>query len=124
MVERVVASEESKKAVELLKEQYGDLIFFQSSGCCEGSTPMCYPKNEYAISPNDIQIGFVRSVPYFMSKSQYEYMKHTQLILELEVGNNNTFSLNAPDGRSFVTKSRLFTDEEWSALVVALPELA
>lgn len=124
MVERVAASEESRMAIELLKEQYGELIFFQSSGCCEGSTPMCYPRHEFTIGPYDILIGYVGGVPYFISSAQYEYMKHTQLILELEVGNNNTFSLNAPDGRSFITKSRFFSDAEWSALVSEFPELA
>lgn len=123
MVDRVIASKECEQAVEQLKQQYGALLFFQSGGCCEGSTPMCYPQNEYVTSPNDIQIGTVASVPFFMSHSQYEFMKRTQLIVELDIGNNNSFSLNAPDGRSFVTKSRLFTDEEWAELLVEFPRL-
>lgn len=123
MVERVIASEECEQALEQLKQQYGALLLFQSGGCCEGSTPMCYPLNEYAIGPNDIQIGCVANVPFYISQSQYEYMKHTQLILDLDIGNNNSFSLNAPDGRSFITKSKLFSDDEWSELLVSFPEL-
>lgn len=121
MVDRVIASEACELAVVELKKEYGELLFYQSGGCCDGSTPMCYRVGELTIGPNDILLGYISDVPFYISTSQYEYWKHTQLVIDLGRGGNDTFSLVAPDGRCFVTQSRFFTDEEWAALVKEAP---
>lgn len=122
MVPRVIATDECVSIVSELVKKHGPLLFMQSGGCCDGSTPMCYPKKEFAVGPNDLLLGQIGSVPFYISRSQYSYWKHTQLIIDLGKGGNDTFSLAAPDGRCFVTKSRFFTDDEWNELVASAPD--
>lgn len=121
MVQRVIATDDCIAAVKALKAREGDLLFHQSGGCCDGSTPMCFTTKEFLVGPNDILLGDIAGVPFYITESQYEYWKHTQLIIDLHFGSNETFSLTAPDGRSFLTRSRLFTDEEWAELVAEAP---
>jgi uncharacterized protein (DUF779 family) len=47
-----------------------------------------------------------------MSGSQFEYWKHTQLILDVVPGRGGMFSLDGPEGLRFLIRSRVFTDEE------------
>ena len=117
MVERVVATEEAVALIERLKQKHGNgLMFFQSGGCCEGSAPMCYLIGELTVGRYDLLLGEIGGCQFFISQSQYEYWQHTQLIIDARVGNGNTFSLEGPEGMSFLSCSRLFTDEEFAAL--------
>lgn len=122
MVPRVIATDDCVGVINDLVKMHGPLLFMQSGGCCDGSTPMCYTTKEFAIAPSDVLLGHIGGVPFYISSSQYTYWKHTQLIIDLGKGGNGSFSLTAPDGRAFITKSRLFTDEEWSELVASAPE--
>jgi uncharacterized protein (DUF779 family) len=117
MVERVVATDEAVALIARLKQKHGDgLMFFQSGGCCEGSAPMCYLIGELTVGRYDWLLGKIGGCQFFISQSQYEYWQHTQLIIDALPGNGNTFSLEGPEGMSFLTRSRLFTDEEFAAL--------
>ncbi|NUU00338.1 DUF779 domain-containing protein [Herbaspirillum robiniae] len=114
--ERVVATEATVELLRQLKGRHGDLIFFQSGGCCDGSAPMCYQAGEYQLGDTDIHMGDIDGVPFYMNADQFEYWKHTQLIIDVVTGNGGMFSLENGSGKRFLTRSRLFTDEEYDAL--------
>ncbi|HJV53498.1 MAG TPA: DUF779 domain-containing protein [Noviherbaspirillum sp.] len=111
-VQRVVATEAAKAFIAALREKYGELMFFQSGGCCDGSAPLCYALGEFNISPTDVYLGDVHGVPFYMNADQFEYWKHTQLIIDVVSGNGGMFSLDNGTGKRFLTRSRLFTEDE------------
>lgn len=113
MVERVIATETTLALIARLKIQHGaDLMFFQSSGCCDGSAPMCYLIGELTVSRYDLRLGSIGGCEFFISQSQYDYWQNFQLIIDVTEGHGSTFSLEGPEGVCFLTRSRLFTDEE------------
>ncbi|HJW53654.1 MAG TPA: DUF779 domain-containing protein [Burkholderiaceae bacterium] len=116
---RVTATAEALELIATLREKYGTLIFFQSGGCCDGSAPMCYPSGEFSVGTADVYLGDLGGVPFYIGSEQYEYWKHTQLIIDVTKGNGGMFSLENGSGKRFLTRSRLFTDEEWNALEAA-----
>lgn len=116
MVEKVVATQMALELIETLKSKYGELIFHQSGGCCDNSSANCFLPGELTIGAGDEYLGHIGGVPFYIGKAQYEYWKHTQLIIDVTEGNGGTFSLEGPEGKAFLTRSRLFTDEEWAAL--------
>jgi uncharacterized protein (DUF779 family) len=116
MVDRVVATPEALALIEELKAQYGVLMFHQSGGCCDNSAANCYLPTDLTIGPYDVKLGEVGGVPFYIGKLQYDYWKHTQLILDVIEGSGGTFSLEGNTGKAFHTRSRLFTDEEWAQI--------
>lgn len=120
MVERVIATPAAADLIDLLKNQYGtNLLFLQSGGCCDNSSPNCYLQGEVTIGPYEVHLGDIGGVPFYMTAAQYEYWKHTQLIIDVMDGRGDTFSLEGGTGKAFLTRSRLFTDAEWAALQAA-----
>ena len=122
MVPRVVATEAALALIALLEGKYGKLMFHQSGGCCDGSSPMCYPLGEFQVGDADVKLAEIGGSPFYISKSQFEYWKHTQLIIDVVDGCGGMFSLEGPEGKRFLTRSRLFTDAEWAALGEAGPK--
>ena len=116
MVERVVATDDPLVLIEELKAEYGAILFHQSGGCCDNSAANCYLPTDLTIGPYDVKLGEVGDVPFYIGKLQYEYWKHTQLILDVIEGQGGTFSLEGSTGKAFHTRSRLFTDEEWASI--------
>jgi uncharacterized protein (DUF779 family) len=114
---RVTATEAALSLIAALQRKYGELMFHQSGGCCDGSAPMCYPRGEFIVGDYDRLLGNIGGVPFYISGPQFEYWKHTQLIIDVVPGRGGMFSLEGPEGLRFLTRSRLFTDTEWSALV-------
>lgn len=113
MVDRVVATQEAQDLMEKLKDMHGPLMFHQSGGCCDGSSPMCYPLGEFKTGDSDILLGNLPGdIPFYISKDQYAYWKHTQLIIDVVNGRGGMFSLEGPEGKRFLTRSRVFSDEE------------
>ncbi|GAA4715049.1 DUF779 domain-containing protein [Brevibacillus fulvus] len=112
MVARVLATQEALNLIERLAARYGPLLFHQSGGCCDGSSPMCYPQNEFLIGEQDVRLGEIGGMPFYMSRPQFEYWKHTQLIIDVVPGRGGMFSLEGPEGLRFLTRSRVFTEEE------------
>lgn len=113
---RVYATPAALDLIARLQSKHGDLMFHQSGGCCDGSSPMCYPRGEFLTDDSDVLLGDIADTPFYMSRSQFEYWKHTQLILDVVPGRGGMFSLEGPEGVRFLIRSRLFTDEEQSAL--------
>ncbi len=116
MVERVDATPEALALIAKLEAAHGPVMFHQSGGCCDGSAPMCYPRGEFRVGKSDVKLGTLRDVPFYMSESQFEYWKHTHLTIDVVPGRGSGFSLESPENVRFLTRSRLFTDEELTQL--------
>ena len=117
MVEKVIATEAALELVELLKKKHGALMFHQSGGCCDGSAANCYLPGEITIGSGDVHLGDIGGCGFYISKSQYAYWKHTQLIIDvIEERGGGTFSLEGPEGKAFLTRSRVFNELELQEL--------
>ena len=116
MVERVIATPATLELIAQLKAEYGELMFHQSGGCCDHSAANCYLPTDLTIGAYDVHLGDIGGVPFYISASQYEYWKHTQLIIDVIDGHGGTFSLEGSTGKAFHTRSRLFTDDEIAQL--------
>ena len=116
MVERVVATPAALELIEKLRGLYGPLFFHQSGGCCDGSAPMCFMEGEFKPGGQDVRLGEIGGCPFYMGAAQFEYWSHTQLIIDVVPGRGASFSLEAPEGVRFLTRSRLFSDGEVEAL--------
>ncbi|ACA42105.1 acetaldehyde dehydrogenase [Lysinibacillus sphaericus CBAM5] len=116
VIERVLATAEALALIELLKEKHGPVMFHQSGGCCDGSSPMCYPEGDLLLGDQDICLGEIGGAPFYMHKNQYDYWKHTQIILDVVEGRGGMFSLEGVEGKRFLTRSRAFTPEELQML--------
>jgi uncharacterized protein (DUF779 family) len=115
-LDRVVATAAALQMIAELRGRHGPIMFFQSGGCCDGSAPMCYPAGEFDVSETDVYLGNLDGAPFFMGLEQFAYWEHTQLIIDVVAGNGGMFSLDNGTGRRFLTRSRLFTDEEFRIL--------
>ncbi|RXR25322.1 DUF779 domain-containing protein [Oerskovia turbata] len=123
--ERVGLTPAAAELLARLRIQYGELMFHQSGGCCDGSSPMCYPQGEFLTSDADVYLGDLVvvdpeeptfTVPFWMSRSQFEYWSHTHLTVDVVPGRGSGFSVEAPEGVRFIIRSRLFSDEESAGL--------
>jgi uncharacterized protein len=116
MVSRVLITQKAADMVARLKAMHGPLMFHQSGGCCDGSAPMCYPAGEFKVGGQDVLMGEIAACKFYMGAAQFEYWRHTQLIIDVVPGRGAGFSLEAPEGVRFLTRSRLFTDAEVETL--------
>lgn len=116
MVERVLVTPAAAAVIERIRAMHGPLLFHQSGGCCDGSAPMCYPLGEFRTGAQDVLMGRIADCPFYMGAAQFEYWRHTQLIIDVVPGRGSGFSLEAPEGVRFLTRSRLFTDAEAAEL--------
>ncbi|GEK58656.1 DUF779 domain-containing protein [Marinococcus halophilus] len=115
-VERVTATDAALELINKLTKRHGPLMFHQSGGCCDGSAPMCYPEGDFKTGNSDMYMGDIGGAPFYMSKDQFEYWKHTQLIIDVVDGRGGMFSLEGPEGKRFLTRSRVFSEEERTEL--------
>ncbi len=116
MVERVTVTPAATALIEKLIARNGPLLFHQSGGCCDGSAPMCYPRGEFKIGERDVFLGLIAGCPVYISGPQFEYWQHTHLIIDAVPGRGSGFSLEAPEGLRFLTRSRVFTEAEYEEL--------
>ena len=116
MVPRVLVTDEAKRVIDSLRDRHGPLMFHQSGGCCDGSSPMCFPEGELMLNDTDVHLGTIHGCDFHMSKDQFEYWKHTQLTIDVVKGRGSSFSLEIPMGLRFVVKSRIFSTEELAVL--------
>ncbi len=116
MAERVSATPAAAALIELLVNKHGPVMFFQSGGCCENSAPLCYPLGEFKLSPNDVYLGDVCGAPYYMGHRDFEFWQNTHLTVDVVAGSSGTFALDGPEDKTFICRSRLFTDDELAEL--------
>jgi len=114
--ERVSINAEAAAWVERLRRQHGPLMFHQSGGCCDGSSPMCCPLGEFRVGSRDVLLGTVAGCPFYMSGPQFEHWRHPHLPVDVAPGRGSGFSVEAPEGVRFLIRSRLFTEAESLAL--------
>ena len=115
-VERVSVTPAAAAEIRRLQAAHGPLVFHQSGGCCDGSAPMCYPRSDFRIGQRDVFLGRIEGTPFYIGAAQFEYWRHTHLTIDAVPGRGSGFSLEAPDGIRFITRSRLFDDDEWRAM--------
>jgi uncharacterized protein (DUF779 family) len=119
---RVELTPVAEELLRKLTSLHGPLMFHQSGGCCDGSSPMCYPAGEFRVGAADVKLGDLMvadiqsPIGFWMSASQFEYWKHTHLTVDVVDGRGGGFSLESPEGKRFLIRSRLFTDNEWKIL--------
>jgi uncharacterized protein len=112
MVDRVIATGAARGLIAVLENRHGPLVFHQSGGCCDGSAPMCFAQGEFKLGGQDVLMGEICGVPFYISRDQFVYWQHTQLIIDVVPGRGASFSLEIPEGVRFLTRSRVFTDFE------------
>ncbi len=112
MIKRIAVTENAMKVIQQLKDEYGELMFHQSGGCCEGSYPHCFEKGGFLVGSNDICIGEIAGCKFYMAADQFEYWKHTHLTLDVMAGRAASFSLESTLDMGFIIHSRLFTEDE------------
>jgi uncharacterized protein (DUF779 family) len=119
MVARVLVTPEATAMIDRLRAMHGPLMFHQSGGCCDGSAPMCYPAGDFKVGGQDVFLGEIAGCKFYIGAAQFEYWRHTQLIIDVVKGRGAGFSLEAPEGVRFLTRSRVFTDDEAADLNAA-----
>ncbi len=118
-VERLLATPLTLEVLEKLKKEHGELVFNQSGGCCDGTAPMCYAKTDFYVPSRHIKLGEIGGCEFYIAPEKYEYFKHSQITIdckEEKAAFGNSFSLEIDLGYQFITKSRIFTDEEYNQL--------
>lgn len=115
-VERVSVTDKAKTVIEQLRLQHGDLMFHQSGGCCDGSSPMCFAKGEFLVGSRDLCLGEIDGCKFYMAADQFEYYKNSHIMVDVTPGRGSSFSLEIPLGLRFMAVSRLFTDEELASV--------
>ncbi|MFB9842423.1 DUF779 domain-containing protein [Mucilaginibacter ginsenosidivorans] len=116
-IPRILITPEAVDVLHKLRGRFGELMFHQSGGCCDGSQPMCFEKGEFKVGGNDVYLGDIDGCGFFMSRDQFEYWQHTQLTVDITPGRGSSFSLEIPMGLRFIIRSRLFDDDELARLI-------
>ncbi|QRM46161.1 DUF779 domain-containing protein [Rhizobium sp. BG4] len=113
---RVLATDAAIDLIGEIRADHPDILFHQSGGCCDGSSPMCYPADEFRVGETDVKLGEIAGVPVYISGSQFEVWKHTQLIIDVVPGRGGMFSLDNGREKRFLTRSRIFGGGEACAI--------
>lgn len=119
MTSRALITAPAADLLRSLQNQHGALMFHQSGGCCDGSSPMCYPDGEFIVGDRDILLAVLdvgAGVPVWISGPQFDVWKHTQLIIDVVPGRGSGFSLESPEGKRFLSRGRVFTAAETTEL--------
>ncbi|ATP39820.1 UDP-glucose 4-epimerase [Solibacillus sp. R5-41] len=111
-MEKLIATQKALEVIELLKNKHGNLLFQQTAGCCDGTVPMCYQADGHYISSQNVLVGEIAGVPYYIDKIQYEYMKHMQTIVDAIEGQGASFSLESVEGFAFITHSKILKEKQ------------
>jgi uncharacterized protein (DUF779 family) len=123
MTKRILVTHAAAEVIDQLRKRHGELMFHQSGGCCDGSQPMCFEKNEFKVGGSDVKVGELYGCEFFMSADQFEYWRYSQLTIDITRGRGASFSLEIPLGVRFLVKSRLFSEAELSELEpVSIPD--
>lgn len=113
---QVTATPAALQLIDTLRARHGPLLFHQSGGCCDGSSPMCFAQGDFLVGDHDVCLGAIGGAPFHISAAQFAYWKHTQLIIDVVPGRGGMFSLENGEGVRFLVRSRLFSDDEYAAL--------
>ncbi|MGB5918403.1 DUF779 domain-containing protein [Arcobacter sp.] len=118
-IKRLLVTPAAAEVIEQLKKENGELVFNQSGGCCDGTAPMCYAKSDFHVPSRNVKMGEICGCEFFIDKDQFEYFRHTEITIDVKeekAAFGNSFSLEIDLGYQFITKSRIFTDEEYKEI--------
>lgn len=126
---RALITQAAADLLRRLQGRHGALMFHQSGGCCDGSSPMCYPDGEFLVGDRDVLLAVLdvglevqpEGVPVWISGPQFEAWKHTQLVIDVVPGRGGGFSVEAPEGMRFLSRGRAFSNEENQLLSASAP---
>ncbi len=118
--ERLAVTDKAKEVINTLRAKFGELIFHQSGGCCDGSAPMCFEKGDFLIGARDLCLGEIHGCKFYMASDQFEYYKNMHITIDVSKGRGSSFSLEIPMGLRFMTVSRLLTDQELKTIRPAM----
>jgi len=121
---RVLATPGALALIAELAARHGPVMFHQSGGCCDGSSPMCYPQGDFIIGTRDVKLGEVGGAPVYIGADQYEAWRHTQLVIDVVPGRGGMFSLDNGTEQRFLTRSRAFSGEEMCRIDAMRPGAA
>jgi len=116
MPPRVTATPAALALIAELTATHGPILFHKSGGCCDGSSPMCYPRGDFIVGDRDVALGEIGGAPVYIGAAQFDLWRHTQLIIDVVAGRGGMFSLDNATGRRFLTRSRVFSDDELATL--------
>lgn len=105
MADRVTATPEALELIERLRETHGQLAFYQSGGCCDGSAPMCLTRGELLETDSDLKLGVIGGAPFFVDREQYARWGEPEFVIDVATGEAGGFSLEGPDGVHFVSRT-------------------
>ena len=123
-IQQVLATPAALDLISRLQAEHGPVLFHQSGGCCDGSSPMCYPQDDFIVCDHDVKLGEVGGAPVYISGSQFAAWRHTQLIIDVVKGRGGMFSLENGTEQRFLTRSRAFSGEEMCRLDAGRLDLA
>jgi uncharacterized protein (DUF779 family) len=109
---RIDLTPAAAEVIDTLRAQHGPLMFHQSGGCCDGSSPMCYAAGDFIVGSSDVWLGKIYDCDFWMSGDQFEYWRHTHLTVDVTPGRGASFSLEIPLGVRFLIRSRLYEPDE------------
>ena len=115
-IERVSVTDRAKTVIDQLRQQHGELMFHQSGGCCDGSSPMCFAEGDFMVGSRDLCLGEIHGCRFYMAADQFEYYKNSHIEIDVAEGRGSSFSLEIPLGLRFMAVSRIFTDDETSSI--------
>ena len=101
----VVATERALEAIGRLTDRYGALMFVQSGGCCDGSSPICLRDGELILGPNDVLIGEVGGASFYIDEELYERWRRPAFLLDVGEGGGSSFSLEETEGIHFTVRT-------------------
>ena len=119
VIKRLLVTPAAAEVIEQLKKENGELVFNQSGGCCDGTAPMCYAKSVFHVPSRNVKMGEICGCEFFIDKDQFEYFRHSEITIDVKeekAAFGNSFSLEIDLGYQFITKSRIFTDEEYKEI--------
>jgi uncharacterized protein (DUF779 family) len=111
-LERLSVTEKAKAVIDQLKHSHGDLMFHQSGGCCDGSSPMCFEKGDFMVGSRDLCLGEIEGCKFYMASDQFEYYKNSHITVDVTQGRGSSFSLEIPLGLRFMAVSKILSDDE------------
>jgi len=114
IIERVSVTDKARAVIDQLREQHGELMFHQSGGCCDGSSPMCFAKGDFMVGSRDLCLGEIHGCNFYMAADQFEFYKNSHITVDVSPGRGSSFSLEIPLGLRFMAISKIFSDDELS----------
>ncbi|MEM6455442.1 MAG: DUF779 domain-containing protein [Acidobacteriota bacterium] len=117
---RVAITPEAMAVIDQLRDTHGPLLFHQSGGCCDGSSPMCLAQDDFRVGSRDLQLGEIHGCPFYMAPDTYTYFANMHITVDVTPGRGASFSLEIPLGVRFLTVSRVLGDDELTRVAPAV----